>query len=232
MCRAENCRCERAGSASRTPSLDAAAVGDALVAFTVFRREIRVGRAQTVHMPVEGCQDNESVHSTPLFRKECPKRRRNALPRAGFMLEKRLIFPGDASPSPGSHAVAAEMLSPLTRVSGSKVQYSRRADMTAISLLSTAIYPGMQLENARRGRPAPQLHPVIRARNAEHDRNSHDCDRERPARTNSDEVCNQNGHADENGLPEGPSQIEHRWRNRMTAASIWCCRLIMPCPSS
>src|SRR6476469_6300926 len=34
MCRAENCRCERAGSASRTPSLDAAAMGDALVVFT------------------------------------------------------------------------------------------------------------------------------------------------------------------------------------------------------
>jgi hypothetical protein len=43
------------------------------------------------------------------------------------MLEKRLIFPGDASPSPGSRALAAQMLSPLTLVSGSKVQYSTTA---------------------------------------------------------------------------------------------------------
>src|SRR5262249_27890413 len=58
---------------------------------------------------VEGCYGNETVHSFPLFRKECPKRRRNALPGAGFMLEKCLIFPGDASSAPVSHAVAAEM---------------------------------------------------------------------------------------------------------------------------
>ena len=36
-------------------------------------------------------------HSSPSFNKGCPKRRRDALSRAGFMLERCLIFPGDAS---------------------------------------------------------------------------------------------------------------------------------------
>jgi len=60
-----------------------------------------------------------------------------------------LIFPGDASPAPGLRAVAAEMLSPLTRVSGSKVQYSTTGGYDCYFPL-WAIYPGRQLENARR----------------------------------------------------------------------------------
>ena len=54
------------------------------------------------------------------FEKGCPKHRRNALPRARFMLEKCLIFPGDASPAPVSHAVAAEILCPRNDESAGK----------------------------------------------------------------------------------------------------------------
>src|ERR1700751_1345305 len=41
-------------------------------------------------------------HSSPSFDKGCPKRRRDALSRAGFMLERCLIFPGDPSLTPGN----------------------------------------------------------------------------------------------------------------------------------
>ena len=99
---------------------------------------------------VEGCCDNEIGHSSPLFERGCPKHGRNALPQAGFMLEKCLIFPGDASPAPVSHAVAAEIPCPRNDesagkrhfvlalhqetavvcplVSGSKMQYSTAGD--------------------------------------------------------------------------------------------------------
>jgi hypothetical protein len=123
---------------------------------------------------------------------------------------------------PGSHAVAAEMLSPLTRVSGSKVQYSTTGGYDCYFPFVEGDLPRQAIGECSSG-VLPQLHPVIRARNAEHDRNSHDCDRERPARTNSDEVCNQNGHADENGLPEGPSQIEYRGKENDS-----CLDLVLP----
>src|SRR5262249_1604225 len=98
----------RAASASRMPLLGAAAVGDASVVFTAVSRD-SVADELGPFTWVEGRCDNEIVHSSPLLRKRCPKRGRNALPRAGFTLEKCLIFPGGASPAPISHAVAAEI---------------------------------------------------------------------------------------------------------------------------
>src|SRR5215469_4527592 len=49
--------------------------------------------------------DDETAHSSLLVENECPKRRRDALSRAGFMPEKSLIFLGDDSQAPISHAI-------------------------------------------------------------------------------------------------------------------------------
>jgi hypothetical protein len=77
-----------------------------------------------------------------------------------------LIFPGDASPAPISHAVAAEIPrndesagkrhfvlalhqeTAVPLVSGSKVRYSTAAGDDCYSLFSGAIQPGSQMENA------------------------------------------------------------------------------------
>jgi len=110
----------------------------------------------------------EIVHSSLSCERGCPKHGRNALPRAGFTLEKCLIFPGDASPAPISHAVAAEIPrndesagkrhfvlalhqeTAVPLVSGSKVRYSTAAGDDCYSLFSGAIQPGSQMENACR----------------------------------------------------------------------------------
>ena len=124
-------------------------MGDALVVFTGGPPRVVADERTPFTRRSRGARIMRASTAPLSFEKECPKRRRNALPRAGFMLEKRLIFPGDASPAPGSRAVAAEMLSPLTRVSGSKVQYSTTGGYDCYFPL-WAIYPGRQLENARR----------------------------------------------------------------------------------
>ena len=79
-----------------------------------------------------------------------------------------MIFPGDASPAPISHAVAAEIArnaesagkrhfvlalhqeTAVPRVSGSKVRYSTAAGDDGYSFFSGAIQPGSQMENACR----------------------------------------------------------------------------------
>lgn len=68
MSRAENCRCERAASASRMPLLGAAAVGDASVVFTAVSRD-SVADELGPFTWVGGRCDNEIVHSSPLLRK-------------------------------------------------------------------------------------------------------------------------------------------------------------------
>src|SRR5262245_60880980 len=141
MSRGENCRCERAVSASRMPLLGAAAVGDAWGVFTAVSRD-SVADEWGPFTWVERRCDNEIVHSSPSCERGCPKRGRNALPRAGFTLEKCLIFPGGAAPAPISHAVP--------RVSGSKVRYSTAAGEDCYSLFSGAIQPGSQMENVCR----------------------------------------------------------------------------------
>ena len=59
--------------------------------------ETRGARVGTVHPRVEGATTMRRSTAPPRFRRGCPKRRRDAWPRAGFTLEKGLIFPGDAS---------------------------------------------------------------------------------------------------------------------------------------
>src|SRR5215831_12301235 len=68
--------------------------------------ESRGARVGTVHPRVEGATTMRRSTAPPRFRRGCPKRRRNAWPRAGFTLEKGLIFPGDASPAPLKRRVA------------------------------------------------------------------------------------------------------------------------------
>src|SRR5262249_47482411 len=90
------------------PLLGAATVDGASVVFTAVSRDSVAD--EWGPFTGRGALRYEIVHSSALScERGCPKHGRNALPRAGFTLEKCLIFPGDASPAPISHAVAAEI---------------------------------------------------------------------------------------------------------------------------